>query len=467
MLEIPQNMQRDDVSHHSKIYHHHIPKCGGTSLNLWIDTQFHHSRCRPPDFMKKLALNTNLSDYSQKHAAEIEEYERKRLAMLGMRRLTDKQRISLRAALFCWENYDSLHGHTSLLAGRRPNTFVFTVLREPTSRAWSLYRDLARLKPEDYAHIRPGPRAIRDAIRRLSFDEVIKSLKYKIHFRALVGNLQCRLLTRDFMSARSFFKLSDDDKANAAIQVLDRCMNFVGIQENMKATLRGIVREVGLPTQFDLPKRNVTQGKRDGGNDLSQESRQWLLDNNRADAIVYAYAKRSLDSKLGEISNYSDDDFEADGIQKWLPRLRPATRDGEAIYDMNMPLFGRGFLERDAAGTEDCARWTTGAGTSIVYVPVKPRTRQQICLYIKGWMDWSESDDLKVHVNDRRVEIERKRLDRGGEAVCCEIDTGRAPWIKLTTIAPPAKTASERGIVDDDPRSKGYLLWRYSTLVKS
>ena len=115
----------------TKIYHFHIPKCAGTSLNEWLDDCVSFEKARPPQW----------------HGPVLTWLKGRGIA--PRRAWTPVIRMS-------WDLFDVIHGHNNFLPERPQGSVTLTVLRDPISRSKSLFLDLATLKESDFAHKPPS-----------------------------------------------------------------------------------------------------------------------------------------------------------------------------------------------------------------------------------------------------------------------------------------------------------------------
>ena len=441
-----------------KIYHYHLPKCAGTTINTWLDGFFHYDRCRPPNFNINFPSSFSEKKFLEEFLKVKKIYEKKQSIELKTKTLTTAK------IHYSWNNFDVLHGHNSLLSNLQPNTFVFTILRDPIARCRSQFRDHKRLTYSDVAHLKPSAQEVRLACQSLKLDDFLAKYQGQFNFMKLYNDAQCRLLTQDIIPSIRFFKLSEEERFNAALEVLNHKFDFFGTQENLLKSLEIISHKVGFPPPRKLNTKNKTSSKEKADDLLAKDStNEGFLKNNRADIYLHREITDRLLKKISVIPEYTREQFELNGLKLALSRLKPNSVGRQSIFDMNMPLIGDGYLERDAPGTSNCARWSTGDGLSYFYLPVKSNSKIRVLIYLKGWLDWSDSKFLEVFADDQRIKFTRNLPPKGGECIELVILTNSYGWLRIETRTPETKTSKERGIEDDDPRQRGYLLWKYST----
>lgn len=92
-----------------RLYHHHLPKCGGATLNCWLDTLTFDERSYDAEAWKYLPMTETTSD--------------------DMDETSEMVVPSLARTLFHWS--DVVHSHLPLRVYAPENTFCVTVLRDP------------------------------------------------------------------------------------------------------------------------------------------------------------------------------------------------------------------------------------------------------------------------------------------------------------------------------------------------
>jgi len=155
-----------------KVYHAHIPKTAGTSLNSWLNDSVSVDRAKPDDFDGVLT---------------------RWLKTRGIPGIRSAATVSAS----CWEIYDVLHGHRNLMHGRNSDSIVLTLFREPVARSISLFYDLASLNENDLAHLSGQTLAYRQDCLQLSFAEVRKKWSQSLLFLGQHLDYMCRFFLRD------------------------------------------------------------------------------------------------------------------------------------------------------------------------------------------------------------------------------------------------------------------------------
>ena len=453
-----------------KVYHFHIPKTAGTSINTWLSNYFHYEKCRPKHFLEDWGSKYSHLTYIKKspldeniRLCEEQNLNRGQKKFIDLYwsdpdKIYDEKTIRFKEMntmhymiQYSWEFYDFLHGHESLLLGKKENDYAFTVLRNPLDRCFSQYKDYQKLNKSDYEDKSFFRKRMHSLLSKGKFSKAIDKMKNDYAFLSAFSNTQCRVLLQDKYSIARFFALSDEEKFTEAQKIIEEKIDFVGLQDDMAKTIRVISNKLNLP----FPDYIAHHNKNTANNSFSASDEEWVLESNQADEALYKYAQEKF-SKV-KTRDFSDKD-----IKQQLSGYQGFQIGNEIFFDMNMPMLGDGFLERDAPGTNQCARWSTGDGLSYFYIPIQKGKNNHIKLYIKGWMDLKDSASLKIYVNDR--EIDYTKTYPPNVAECINLYTGKVnkDWVKISTQTRPALTYKQRGIEDGDTRSKGYSLWRYS-----
>ena len=102
-----------------RIYYHHLKKCGGSTLNRWLDTL---------TFADRTVNSALWVGPSSDRAPDV---------------AFDPVVPHLKRALFHWN--DVIHSHGPLLMHSPKNTFCFTVIRDPVERLLSQVADFRRI----------------------------------------------------------------------------------------------------------------------------------------------------------------------------------------------------------------------------------------------------------------------------------------------------------------------------------
>ncbi len=195
----------------------HLEKTAGSSLTTFLTGLFHPLQI-DPDPNRVLAPETTRLAERDGHRPDAERS-------------------------LVWGHYD-----LATLRGLGPDRFLLTVLREPRARILSLYHYFRANDGDDERRVRLAHElSLLDYLRSGEPDAV-----------NMVDNLYVRRLTGAYAGADGHDPLRTDPDA-ALAQALDRleALDFVGLAEDMDATLATLGRMLGFTPPTRAPRANV------------------------------------------------------------------------------------------------------------------------------------------------------------------------------------------------------------------
>ena len=425
-----------------KIFHLHVAKCGGTALNAFLDTQAHAERARPPsEFAERLR------DRGIRHtdiAGLLDPALRATVAE------TARESIA-------W--FDVLHSHVDLSPWLAEDDHVVTVLRRPDRRALSQFQDYRRLAPHDYADKPPAWQRMHEACRNVAdFAQLRAVCGESPPFRSMFEDHQCRALTQHTVPADAFEAMPPEERAARAWQALQLRPVRVGVLEEVDRLLGELARDMGWcpPDPLEVRNRTTTTGHSDAALAAAEAV-------TAGDRILYDRVVAAL--RDDRFTDYTIAEFEAEFLAARLATLLPVRIGAEHVFDMNMPLIGRGLHGRDAAGSRECCRWVGANREALLYLPVPaPGARLTLRLYVKGWVDPSLRDQLTVTVDGAPVQTWSEPRREVAEVIRFRA-VARRGWMRIGLRGERALTDAEAGRAGDDDRRKIFNLWRYSFQV--
>lgn len=461
----PGNLIPKRMRHLPPICHLHLPKTAGTTVNFWLETFAHAAKCRPPNLRldwgadaSHFQLLESLRKSKPQHLPLVELpgldiYET--VEMLQERRLHRLAQLT-----YAWLNYDILYEHESLLPGRRPDAFVFTIMRDPLARCVSQIADhkflekasLSKLNAEDFFAI--------DTLRTNPFEVFISKCRHTRYLLTTYVDNQCRLLLQDDVSWIEFSQLSVHERASMAVEVLESRFDFVGILEQFKETMAALASRLGVCPMLQTAHHNRRPPTTDGLV-LSEKAKRWLLENNQADGIVYKYALRRFRREQSKHSKYTLALFEKKHVLKRIAELSPARVGREFVFDMNMGFVGSGFHQREGSLTSNCVRWSGPETQSHIYMRVPRGKDLRIRVYNKGWRDWSARDSLVIEIDGNVRPHRMENAPRMAEIFVVEARSTK-PWVRITTRIASTVSDADMRIEGSDERKKGFAIWGYS-----
>lgn len=410
-----------------RVYHLHIRKTGGTSLNEWLDDMVPFERAMPPGWDKSLFLW----------------YRDKGIW---------KGRCHKSVSRACWDFFDIIHAHENFLENRAEHSSVLSVFRDPIARSISLFYDDASLIASDLVRKRPIAIAFhRDCISR-PFEEVRRKWHRRGLFLSRYSDPMCAALVSPEISRLAFFRMSPNERFDRALASIDRNIDAFGLTEQMEKTAHHFSQILGLYPKTTLPKFNIGRPHK---TEFTEADRRYLESITLADRMLY----EALSRRFEKIDvRYSVDDFERHKLAEAMQRVETRKKDGKIIYDMNAALIGDGFWGRDSRGKPDVCRWTGPGDNSVIYIPAAPAPRVKISVEVRGWLCGEARSSFCVRVWGKPVEHTFSPGENLAN-IATFFGTPRNGILKLEFHI-PAKTDDECGHPNSDGRRKGALINR-------
>lgn len=446
-----------------KIFHLHIPKAAGTTVNLWLENLAHALACRPyafnlrwgEDMAEGIAIHRDLSD----PPASLPTFDITGRDDATPEDIFRKQIDHYTFSRYSWANFDVIHGHVSIHRLRPPGAFVFSLLRDPMARAVSQLIDLMSLTVGDFVRDPHGHRPALQMVLEQGFEAALAHYPDHRAFQAFFEDKQCRILLQEEIGFREFQAMTPEQRAQAAIATLDAECDFVGVQEHLVDSLTVLSSILGLCPPRSLHRSNDRPHMAHLRN-FSPAVLQWMAERSRGDQILYAHALERFAAHAAAHGDYDAARFEALHAESRCAELSPVRIGRAFVFDMNMAIVGSGFHAREGQLTVDCARWTGPETDLILYFPVPADTDLHLRIYTKGWTDWSLRETLRVSVDDEVRPHRFEHPPRLAEAIVVDARSNRS-WIKVTVAIAATSSDAERGIESTDRRKKGFALWGY------
>ena len=363
----------------------HIPKTAGTSFLLTLENLFGGGRL--------VRLDLSQPDFAPRFDA-----------VLG----------GQGAPVSCLAGHIPLHA----LGARAARFRVFTILRNPITRVFSLYRFLRKASPETKREL--GLRA------DYTFQEFITATAPELYSQT--NNGMCRMLADDpgFTDPASprFSRAADHPALiEQALALLER-IDF-GLAEDMPGTHRIIQDRWDIPFALDEMRLNSTE--RD---EMDRDWRNMLavVERNPLDIVLYERARDIYRSRLAALGRDGGTSTGAVGVDGVI--FRPALGKAVALPD----VAGRqGFHVWEDTGIAWLAE---GAPARIHFVPPAPISR--IRLRVFGIGTGYPFDRIKLHLHGYPLPFNVVERDASGSWCTLETRLARAvEGVNMLTIAPP------------------------------
>lgn len=421
---------------YSRIYHYHLKKCGGSTLNQWLDTLTHDDRTFDPAWRASWLLGDWQAEMNVPSSA------------------SDTASMQ---ALFHWA--DVVHSHAAMRHIVPPATLSFTVLRDPVDRIVSQIADWRRLVAADTAG---EPASIRDMVAdagRLP----IKA--YLERYGRREGRMQLdNYLTRSLAAGRIGRQVLRAEDAQSlldvALEALEHDYDLVGLLEDFDVTRNTLCAVAGLPPARRIAPLNISRPDRTDDTE-AEDARNILRELTKTDQIVYDRARTLFDERhrrLGE--TYDSQAFEREYASRLLTHLKGRHLNGVTRYSVRAPLVGSGFHGRDCAGQPMCAVWTGPETTATLYIPTPPHMQLSIMVWIRGYAAERQREQLRITV-DGRLAVHHLTVCEGyADLLTVDVCSIR-DFIRLEIELDETVDSVQAGCESFDDRKRGILFDSY------
>ena len=425
------------IGRFAKIYHYHIPKCGGTSIAWWLNQHVSDRRLFRPFTHTPLADNfPGQVDLASLVEAERREAPGRRQAFFGA---------------------DVISTHASLLGAQPEDAFCFTVLRRPDARLLSQIADWRRLGEQDLGRLPSGVGLIVGDAARLRVADFLAR-----HGRAvnLFNNHITRGIAAFSMGVEARRRASLPELAEVARSALARQFQFVGVAERPEATLGRLADLLGFAPEPNPPRMNRTDSVATLGAEAA-EAGDLIAELTRFDQDVYDHALGlflTRDAQAG--AAYDRASFEARHAAATIGRLESVASGDDIVFSVRDPLVGSGFHGRDGAGLDGCCVWSGPSSAFLVYMPVPSGARLALRLWVRGYASLDQRNRLRVRVDGVERTHRFEPAPGYAEAVVVEAATPR-DFVALEIDVGATTTTGEPGTPSFDPRPRGLAFDRY------
>ena len=401
-----------------RMLHQHLMKCGGTSVNSFLDCQYYANRTHDPRAIRPLtdACAANWGDSVQ-----------------GRNRRN--RALSTQLA----QSYDCIHGHNPMVWATAASHTTLTILRNPVARVISQIDDWRRLKDSDLSGAFPGDDEFKRFCRGADYETVLNASKNSRLSNNILINYQSKALARSLFppGAKELVNLSDKATLRLAKKAIDT-IDIVGVLEDLDGFYARLCKAMDWCPPRDIPARNLTKSTPD----VSAEAMATAQRLNALDIELYEYVLRKI-AKSRSPSKFSTEDCENDSADASVKRMTPIfIHPRRYEFNFNMPIIGNGYFGRDAPNRPECAVWTSKHTT--LFFPSVSRCPMSIRLAYRGVSDERVLDSLVVSVDEKpssvaaagllnretqTIEIphttsrEFVRLDFTSEVFCNDADT--------------------------------------------
>jgi hypothetical protein len=416
-----------------RIYHHHLKKCGGTTLNHWLDT---------------LTFDERTSD---RFLWGLPIYDRK------FDDTPDLVIPQFARTLFYWS--DVLHSHGPLRLYAPDNTFCFTMLRDPVQRLLSQIADWRQLGDADAIESSAEVRECIADSRRLALRDFLEKHGHPDGRRGL-DNYMTRALAAGRIG-HPFDDATDPDRLReAALHSLEQDYDVIGLTEHMDLSRNVLCAMVGLPPARKIPTLNVTglAGRTEpdvyGACDI-------LTSLTRVDCAIYDRARQLFDRRHRHLAeSYDAEAFETHHASRLLGETRGFAFDGATRYSVRSPIVGSGYHGRDGSGMPSCAVWSGPETRTTLYIPTPPDMPLSLLVWIRGYVESGQRDQVRVRVDGRPASHHFAWANDYADVLTVDTNSTR-DFVRLEIDVDETLESGEPGSELHDARKRGFAFDSY------
>ncbi|UCI25335.1 hypothetical protein [Mesorhizobium sp. B2-8-5] len=356
----------------TKIFHFHLKKCSGTSLNSWLNWQQPDDRLWDEAEVLKLLRRVELFNQPIKSAA-----------------------------LTAFSTSYAFGTHLPIRAFAADDVFCCTVLRDPRQRILSQIADWRREARVTSHYIgSPEDDALRDSVQ-LSLTSFLKKHS-RSGVRFLLDNYMTRALAAGY-TAEIVEEMEDvASLLPIALRALERRYHVVGLSSRLSETKAAIASSLGLVHDVGQEVAlNVTESSRLFAYEVDEDANRLLERFTAHDQVLYNRANELFEERHSiTAARYNETEFETYHSPLATKRLRPFARDGFSVVSVKDTILGSGHWGRDAAGTAQCCVWTGPHTRTVLYLPCPADVDLSIRVWIRGYAAAHLRRQLRFEIDD-------------------------------------------------------------------
>jgi len=406
------------------LHHFHLAKCGGTTLNRWLDLQCHDLRTGDPTG-KQATLR-----WGEGWAFKSPEL-----------------------VAFALSLHDVVHSHAPICSRDKRKPFLFTLLREPRERLLSQIADWSRLGDHDTigldAEVQEGIAACRTASLRELLTRFGRGALQRYW-----DNYMTRALAACREGENAFWVADPESLQAAALAVLDQEFDFVGLTEEFEVSRRALCAVAGLPpAETSIEVLNISRPE---PRPIPDDCIDLMHELTHVDDAIYRQARCIFDQRHRSFAAaYDAATFERNNAARLLAPLEPFMRDGAACHSVRGPIYGSGFHGRDAARTQECAVWMGPAPSSVIYVPVSAQGQIEILLWVRGYAEPTQRDSLRFLLNTAETPHRFEPAEGCHDLIVVGPMYSRRPFVRLDVFVERTVATGQPDGPGHDPRLRG------------
>jgi hypothetical protein len=413
-----------------KIYHYHLKKCGGTTMAAWLDTLSSAERTYNPAWEK------NWSDTW--HFPRPDDPPQ-------------NSGIGVARSIFHWS--DVVSEHATLRQFVPPDTFCFTILRDPIHRIISQVTDWRRLTQADLTTTKP---LIRDCVldsQQLPIKDFLVRHGHGTG-KMVFDNFMTRALAATRLGHAVLGVKKASDLLEDALFSLHTDYDFVGIAEEFDLSRNALCALLGLPpagVSLILNKSAPDGWTSDNTLTISDEDIETYTG---CDRILYDAARALFTARYRALGDaYDTYAFEHNHATTLLSGLRGVYANGATHYSVRDPFYGSGFHGRDGKWTGAPAVWTGPQARSVLYIPTPEYMKLSLLLWVRGYAADGQRESLRISING--VPTPHRFESMQGYADLVAVDTfTTAPFARVEIEVGETATTGEPGTPHFDRRKR-------------
>lgn len=423
------------ASNYRRIYHHHLKKCGGTTLNRWLDTFTNDERACNPDLIGTWLFG----DRDVEASAERESSYAPRAK-----------------ALFYWS--DVVHNHAAIRRYVPEDTFCLTMLRDPARRVASQVMDWRRL---DYVPEYELPwvhQCVADS-RQLSLRAYLEQ-HGRGAGRMLLDNYMTRALAASRIG-RTVLDVADvGDLLDVALESLETDYDFVGLIDSFELSQNALCAMIGFPPVAETQALNVSYVAGETDQEML-EARDIIEELTCVDRFVYQRARELFDGRHRDTGQtYDTAAFERLHAARVLDDLKGVRWNDGTRYSVRMPIIGSGLHGRDSPGTASCAVWTGPGRRATLYIPTPPKMEMSLLIWINAYAIERQREQLRATVNGRPAVHHFEHAENCADLLA--VDTvSSGEFVRLELELDETVETGVKGTAAYDPRKHGITFSMY------
>ncbi|TGP56916.1 hypothetical protein EN873_02030 [bacterium M00.F.Ca.ET.230.01.1.1] len=416
-----------------KLFHFHLKKCGGTSLNGWLNS--HQPDDRLWDEAETLKLLRRVELFNQPMKS---------------------------AALTMFSTSYAFGTHLPIRVFAPDDVFCCTVLRDPRQRVLSQIADWRReARVRSHYVGSPEDDALSDSVNLSLTAFLTKHSRSGVRF--LLDNYMTRALAAGYTAEIVEEVENTGPLLPNALRALEQRYHVVGVSSRLSETKAAIASSLGLVhDRSQEVALNVTQSSRLLAPELDEDANRLLERLTVHDQVLYERANELFEKRhSAAATRYDEAEFEANHAVLAVKRLRPLARAGFSVVTVRDIILGSGHWGRDAAGVPQCCVWTGPQARTVLYLPCPAEVDLSIRIWIRGYAAERLRRQLHFEIDDVPRRHSFEPVEGWLETATIRARSKRA-FLKIAMLLD--ETVADEGIGED--RRRGVAFDSYGWAVE-